>query len=380
MMVKTDLELSAGSSQHSYPFLSLNPVTSYIQLVTRLISHIQVGIVLLDERKRVIEINRVASQYLDLDRSRVLFRYLEQIIPYFNDEQPELDHLISFLTSSVQGQKQTEIRWNSEGKMNRLLITAISTDQLECSHQGTYFFIENITKMRSLEEQVRCNQRLATIGQIAAGAAHEIRNPLTSLRGFLQVIGGRLKEIGQKKEQGYIDIMLKEINRINHLVSEFLQLSKPGQIQVKPVNLDQVIDEILPIIQSEAILHNIHVVLDRRCKLSKVIADEELLKQVLLNICKNGIEAIDESGLLTIRIRQEQRREYFVVDIIDTGPGIPNELCDKVFEPFFTTKEKGTGLGLPICQQIMKEIGGKIRLKTSSKGTTVSVYLPGTML
>ncbi|WP_175482243.1 two-component system sensor histidine kinase NtrB [Thermoflavimicrobium dichotomicum] len=380
-MMKTDVEMVTGAQrQHSYQFLSIYPVESYVNMVSKLISHIQVGVMLLDGRKRVMEINRMASQYLGLERSSVLYRSLDHVVSHLNPEQPDFERLVSFLASTVEDQKQLEIKWHTKGKTNQLLITAISSERLECDCKGTYFFIENITKVRSLEEQVRCNQRLATIGQIAAGAAHEIRNPLTSLRGFLQVIGYKLKEIGQKKEQGYIDIMLKEINRINHLVSEFLLLSKPGEMHLKPVSVNKVLGEILPIIKSEAILHNIDVVVEKTCKLSKVVADEELLKQVFLNICKNGMEAIGQGGLLTIRIRQDEEQDYFIVDVIDTGPGIPENLRGKIFEPFFTTKEKGTGLGLSICQQIIKEIGGAIQMETGPYGTTFSIYLPATML
>ncbi|RAL23455.1 ATP-binding protein [Thermoflavimicrobium daqui] len=380
-MMKTSLEMMTETHRkQSYHSPSLDPDTSYIHMATRLISHIQVGVMLLDEERRLIEINRMASQYLGLERTSVLFHPIEEIISCLSHEQPDFNRLVSFLTSSLEKQDQLEIKWIMRGRINKLLITATPTDRLECDCRGTYFFIENVTKVRALEEQVRCNQRLATIGQIAAGAAHEIRNPLTSLRGFLQVIGYRLKEIGQKKEQGYIDIMLKEINRINHLVSEFLSLSKPDNVNLKPVRVSKVLGEILPIIKSEAILHNIDVMIQTPCKLTKVIADEELLKQVFLNICKNGIEAIGEGGLLTIGFRRDESNDYFIVDITDTGSGIPESLRDKIFEPFFTTKENGTGLGLPICQQIIREIGGAITLKTGSYGTTFSVYLPDTML
>jgi two-component system, sporulation sensor kinase E len=381
-MVKTDIQMLTGmDKQHaSIQVLAFYPATSYVNMAARLISHIDVGILLLDTQQKVVEINHIASQYLGIERSCVIYREINHVISHLSSEQPDFQSLVSFLTSPIAEQRQIEIEWNVKEKKNQLRLTAIAAEWLDPEMKGTYIFVENVTKVRSLEQQIRCNQRLATIGQVAAGTAHEIRNPLTSIRGFLQVIGYKLKEFGQQKEQGYIDIMLKEINRINHLVSEFLLLSKPHHMDLGPVQVNHVLSEILPIIKGEAILHNIDVVVEKNCRLVNVIADEELLKQVFLNLCKNSIEAMGEDGCLSIRLYKEDASDFLVVDIVDTGPGIPENALNQIFEPFFTTKENGTGLGLPICQQIIKEIGGMIRVNTGEEGTTFSVYLPAMIL
>nr|WP_255724587.1 ATP-binding protein [Shimazuella soli] len=239
--------------------------------------------------------------------------------------------------------------------------------------------MENKTEFDSLAKQAQLSNRLATIGQIAAGTAHEIRNPLTSIRGFLQVIGHKLKENGQQKEHAYIDIMLKEINRINSLVSEFLMLSKPRLVnrQTSTIMLQEAIDEILPIVQSEATLHNIDLQYQQEVEGALFIeADSELIKQVFLNLCKNAIEAMVSDGMLSICIRIDELGQHAVVEIADQGPGIPRCMMEKVFDPFYTTKENGTGLGLPICKQILRELNGRMEVCSDKKGTTFYIYLP----
>ncbi len=247
----------------------------------------------------------------------------------------------------------------------------------ESGLKGQILMIEDQTEMQLLRQQVQQNNRLATIGQIAAGTAHEIRNPLTAIRGFLQVIGHKMKENGQQKEHGYIDIMLREISRISSLVGEFLMLSKPRHLNVQSVNVTKVFNDILPIIKNEALLYNIDVVTKRQLTTIPMIeADGELLKQVFLNISKNAIEAMKDGGLLTIRLKTYEKRKHVVVEIMDTGPGIPPHVLEKIYEPFFTTKENGTGLGLPICRQILREIDGEIKIESGPKGTKVKVCLP----
>jgi signal transduction histidine kinase len=224
---------------------------------------------------------------------------------------------------------------------------------------------------------VLANNRLATIGEIAAGSAHEIRNPLTSIKGFLQMLSTQPPE-GQAYGQDYIQLMLKEIDRINCLVGEFLLLSKPRQIHRQSVQPLQLLEEILPMIENEARLHNIELVIDRAKKsYPAVFVDSKLMKQVLLNLCKNAIEAMGEQGTLTLQLVLLTQRRQLQIRICDTGPGIPTAFFEQIFEPFFSTKEKGTGLGLPICKEIMNELGGEICLDSSSeKGTIFSVYIP----
>jgi PAS domain S-box-containing protein len=378
IMVKSNVKMLVGNEDHRPSHvLALCPADLVERFSTLLLDRVRLGIVLLDERERVLEMNRAASEYLGMDNSLAQDRPVGEVLSLLDAGREEQERFISFVRTSWEEPRRMEIQWKGKGNIRYLSIEAQSIQDEERGLKGQVLLIENMTDMRSLELQVRRNDRLATIGQIAAGTAHEIRNPLTAIKGFLQVIGHRLKENGQKKEQGYIEIMLKEISRINHLVGEFLLLSKPRRQHLHTVNVAKVLREILPIIKNEALLHNIGVVIEKKLSTLPVVhADGELLKQVFLNLCKNAIEAMEDGGMLTIRLMMDEAEKKLVVDIADAGPGIPLHALDKIFEPFFTTKENGTGLGLPICRQILNEFGGRIEVATSEMGTTFSVHMP----
>ncbi len=339
-----------------YPQISL--------MMNQWFAHAPFGIAIVDvEKETLLAINSFACSALGIQED-ALYQSIRRFLPKGKKHK----QLLSFLKSPQRFRGRLEIEWNS--KYLLLTFTPSFDGEANC------FFIEDVTKFKLLEQQLKYNNRLATIGQIAAGSAHEIRNPLTSIKGFLQVIRNKFEQMGYQKEQSYVQIMLKEINRINHLVGELLLLSKPKEMDLTSVQISQVMKEILPIIKNEALLHNIHIHIDYQTSSHvEVLADGKLLKQVFLNLCKNAIEAMDQGGRLTIRLMHRKKKQL-VVEFHDTGSGIPEAVRKKIFDPFFTTKENGTGLGLPICKQIMKEIGGRISVRSSKEGTVFRVLLP----
>lgn len=345
------------------------PTADHQMKIHQLMTSLPIGMMTLSQKQQMIlEVNPVACAFFDLKKEDILYQPIKQVL----SNQKDLGKLFSFLLDPKSHHHKCEITWNEK----YLSLTACHVSEEIESVAGYRFFIEDITKMRSLEQQLKYNNRLATIGQIAAGSAHEIRNPLTSIKGFLQVISSKMEVLGHQKEQSYINLMLKEINRINHLVGELLLLSKPKEMDMSSVEIAQVFKEILPIIKNEALLHNIRIQLEYQTSRNiEVLADGKLLKQVFLNICKNAIEAMDHGGCLAIRLMHHKKKKL-VVEFEDTGSGIPDEVRKNIFKPFFTTKDNGTGLGLPICQQIMQEIGGRISVDSTEKGTLFRLLLP----
>jgi PAS domain S-box-containing protein len=374
-MIKQDTLLDFNDYQH--PILSFTPPIPYQAIAAQFISQAHFGIILLDDRKKVIEVNSAACSYLGIDTHSLLYRHVEELTRFISLKKSDCHRLDLFLQSPWDKQK-IEVQLRTKRRSYHFIFSSYTVEDLDNRFKGYYLMIEDITEIKSLKQQATRNNRLATLGQIAAGTAHEIRNPLTSIQGFLQVIGHSLIESGQQKEQGYIDIMLKEISRINTMVGEFLLLSKPHSIHLKTVDVMQVLGEILPIIENEAILYNIDIEIDHHIPSQPiVVADEEMLKQVFLNLCKNAIEAMNHEGVVTIRLFLEATEHNLVIEVIDKGPGISSRVLKRIFEPFFTTKENGTGLGLPICQQIMREIGGHLKISsTKGNGTIVQVVLP----
>ncbi|OYD06305.1 ATP-binding protein [Paludifilum halophilum] len=375
------IQVISGKSRGSwYHLLLFTPAPKYLSLLQQyaetLITDINLGILVLDEWGNIVEINKAACRLFGVIRKRVLNRKLidlferirqDEKVPLLAERVHGGDYFRNFSTSWVVGDRRYQVLVDFQPLQDGLGGTV-----------GTYLVIKDVTQLHSLEMQIRRTDRLAMIGQIAAGTAHEIRNPLTSIRGFLQVMKHSLKEKGEMKEQGYTEIMLREIDRINALVSEFLLLSKPRSVRMHPIRVEEVLGELLPIIENEAILHNTEVRYRKEGdSFPRVVADAELLKQVFLNLCKNGIEAMGDGGLLTIRQTFLHEEGVLAVEIQDRGPGIPDDVLKRIFDPFFTTKENGTGLGLSVCQRIVHDIGGNIRVSTKDLGAAFSVLLPG---
>lgn len=356
-----------------FPDLLQNPNLSLLQqFAGAFMKDINLGVLLIDLSFHLVDISDTACRILGLSRDKVLGESLNAIFASLPAEHQLVDR--SILDGVIV--RNHAMSWmNSDERYDLLLDSNILKDG-DGRIVGAYIMFKDVTNLRSLEEQVKRSDRLAMIGQIAAGTAHEIRNPLTSIKGFMQVLNNTFREKEMDKERTYTEIMLTEINRINDLVSEFLLLGKRKDVSYHEVDIHTTLREILPIIHNEAILHNVNVYYEATEDTPKVVADRELLKQVFLNISKNGIEAMSDGGSLTIGVRTETEDRVVLVEIRDSGPGIPNFLIDKIFDPFFTTKSEGTGLGLSVCQRIVHDMGGTIRVSSKGFGTTFTVCLP----
>jgi two-component system, sporulation sensor kinase E len=333
---------------------------------------VNLGIIIVNTDFILMDVSDMACRVLGFSRNDVLNKSIEEVFASVPNEYQLMQRTI--LDGAVT--RNHAVSWTNNDIRYELLMDSNALRDEEGTLVGAYLIFKDVTNLRSLEEQVKRSDRLAMIGQIAAGTAHEIRNPLTSIRGFLQMFHKTFSDRGMEKEQNYTEIMLNEIDRINELVNEFLLLSKPKNIKLEELQVSHVLREVLPIINNEAILHNVSVQYQSAYRLPGVIADRELMKQVLINLCKNGIEAMPEGGRLDIIERFDQTEKMIHIDIRDTGPGIPSFLIDKIFDPFFTTKDKGTGLGLSVCQRIVHELGGTIRVSAKGFGTTFTVSIP----
>lgn len=229
----------------------------------------------------------------------------------------------------------------------------------------------NITQLKLTEELLRKSEKLAVIGQLAAGIAHEIRNPLTTIKGFIHLFREKLHH----QDHLFIELMLSEINRIEWITCEFMVISKPSAKNYKVLNLEQVLNHVINFITPQTLLSNIQIFTDLQNALAYIIGEENHLKQFFLNIIKNSIEAMPNGGSITITTKVNDDR--LIIKITDQGCGIPQDRIARLGEPFYSLKEKGTGLGLMICYKIIEEHNGSLRLESEiGKGTTVEVVLP----
>jgi PAS domain S-box-containing protein len=227
--------------------------------------------------------------------------------------------------------------------------------------------INDITELRQMEKELYRLEQLNLVGEMAAGMGHEIRNPMTAVRGFLQILGGK-KDFQDYRE--YFDLMIDELDRMNAIISEFLSLAKNKLVVLKSSNLNTVISSIVPLINADAAIYDktVRLSLDQ---LPHLLLDENEIRQLLLNLCRNGLEAMEPGGLLTIKTSLEDTG--VILSVQDQGFEIPATVLDKMGTPFFTTKEKGTGLGLAVCHSIAARHNALIKVETSPAGTTFYV-------
>ena len=241
-------------------------------------------------------------------------------------------------------------------------ITSIKQNRLSTEREKEYhILINNLSRL---------SEKQATAGQLAAGIAHEIRNPITAIKGFLQLLMG--ENDGNKI---YFEIIHSEIDRIEEILKELMVLAKPSKQKYERVNLEVLIEQVITLMASQALLNNIQIVTQFNYANMWMLGDTNQLKQVFINFIKNAIEAMPDGGVMQIKgelLIGGQLR----ISIIDQGCGIPPEILLHIGQPFFTTKENGTGLGMLVSREIIKEHKGELYIESNLTGTSVHVKLP----
>ncbi|MFD1779010.1 ATP-binding protein [Fredinandcohnia salidurans] len=232
-------------------------------------------------------------------------------------------------------------------------------------------FYSYIEALSETHEELRKKEKLAFVGQMATTVGHEIRNPLASLKGFTQ-----LQREKHKEDEVQYMIMEQEIDRINSILNDLLVIGKPRQINVTKCNLKELLEYVLSIIEQSENARNVAIALKMDEAVPDIECDEKQMKQVFLNLIKNGYESMPEGGKLTITGSQTANNMVSLI-ISDEGCGIPEDVQEKLFEPFFTTKDYGTGLGLMVSKKIIEDHQGKISINSKpAKGTKVEIILP----
>lgn len=228
----------------------------------------------------------------------------------------------------------------------------------------------DVTELRETEERLRRTDKLSVVGELSASVAHEIRNPLTSLKGLVQLL-----QMEDEKHQLYYQIMIDELNRINHIVSELLLLAKPQQIKYTEADLQMILHDVISLLKTEASLHNIQIEFEVKDHPVMIECEPNQLKQLFINIVKNAIEA--SSGGDAVFITLESFDNNASIRVKDEGIGISKELLERIGEPFYSSKEKGTGLGMTVSFKIVQSHNGTIKFNSEpEKGTEVIVQLP----
>ncbi|MBU9714208.1 PAS domain-containing sensor histidine kinase [Evansella tamaricis] len=285
----------------------------------------------------------------------------------------ELDGVENYIQRIKQGSKIKKMETKRLKKDGTLISVDASGFPIRDEEGGLIawaIILRDISDAKLAEEMMINSEKLSIAGQLAAGIAHEIRNPMTAIKGFIQLMR---PEYTTKKQ--YFDIITAEIERIETIVSELLILSKPQELNYTKTDILLLLSEITTLLKTQAILKNVEIIGEYTSTPIYIYCEKNQIKQVCINIIKNGIEAMPDGGEIRIQVKKE--KDGVILSFLDEGVGISKELLEKLGEPFYTTKEKGTGLGFMVSKKIIENHGGNIKVSSElGKGTTIEVYLP----
>lgn len=335
------------------------------------LDHLPVGLLIIDRGSYIRGINKVLTRLTGLKRDQVTGIPFQEILGV---EQTRSNKLLQTLASGREFKQLKPEAVVPGVSANDYTTSTHSIRNKNGAIIGAIALFIPSGRQQELENAVIKAEKLALLGQLATEMIHEIRNPLTTINGFLQLLQEDLK--GTPREQ-YINLMLTEMVRINGLIKQFLQLSRPGYSKRTQCFLDKLISEIVKLVKSEALFSKLDIQIVTAPDIPPILGDDEQLKQALLNIIKNAIDALSNGGKLFLQTAWNRPEKFVQVTIRDTGFGMDEQTISSLFYPFFTTKKNGTGLGMLISKKIIENHGGQINVQSElGKGTIVTVLLP----
>jgi two-component system sensor histidine kinase HydH len=329
------------------------------------------AVVAVDKNGKIIMFNRLAEDIFSTNRENAVNHDYEVVFP--ND-----DCLLKQTLEKKRTTREVEREFRTFSGEDKFLIIGTSClfDE-EKEFNGAVSVIHDITELKKYEEEAKRSERLSALGNLAAGVAHEIRNPLNAISITAQRLKSEFAPQKDKEEYIYfIKTILEEIKRLDNIINQFLSLAKTQKLNLVPTDMGKLLNEVVDLVEIEAKEKNIHVNRDI-ANLPQTRIDPDEIKKALLNIMLNGIQATPSGGTLSIRAYLNDLQRNIFIEIRDSGVGISKENLSKIFQPYFSTKEKGTGLGLSIAYRIISDHKGKIEVESElGKGTVLIVSLP----
>ncbi|MDP2644549.1 MAG: ATP-binding protein [Desulfobacterales bacterium] len=332
------------------------------------VSHLPVGLIATDRLKRITFFNAAAEKITGLKRATVQNQKPDKFLPEgLSDVQKSLD----------QGATITEQEMECTFAGDRTVPVSVSgasiTNDLG-DFIGQILILRNLEEIRRLQAEIRRQEKLAALGGLAAGVAHEIRNPLSSIKGMASFFAGQFAEGSEAREAA--KVMVQEVDRLNRVITELLEFARPSDLKMQLTRLPSLLSRSIRLIQQDAAKNSVEIKLQAEDNIDPAWIDPDRLAQCLLNLYLNAIQAMENGGILTVQCAADTAETVRII-VSDTGRGIASDHLNQIFDPYFTTKKKGTGLGLAIVYKIIEAHQGHIDVKsTPGQGASFTITIP----
>ncbi|QYR22698.1 hypothetical protein KZ483_07050 [Paenibacillus sp. sptzw28] len=343
-----------------------------VEKLQQFIEETPLGVIFVNQSGIITQINEMAIHILrhklsGKDRVRLIGEPFTGLY-----DNVETDTLGRLLYRALGGHQTSSELVQEQGKI--YMETGICVRDMQNNDIiGAAIIAHDITELNRLRDEIGRMERLSLVGQMAASITHEIRNPMAVIRGFVQL----MRERSPEHHQQYFQIVMEELDRANSIIDDFLSLAQDRILEKESCSLQSLINDLFPLLVADANMRGLTIELNLDDRLPPLMLNEKEMKQLILNLARNGMEAMDQNGVL--QIATSFNHGVAELRVKDNGCGIPKEKLERLFEPFYTTKSRGTGLGLPLCLSIVERHGGQIRVESAEgQGTTFIVsFEPG---
>ncbi|WP_110956147.1 two-component system sensor histidine kinase NtrB [Anaerosinus massiliensis] len=332
------------------------------------------GVIYLDREKRIKNVNSEVQRIFALHREGLIGQKAEVVFCNFGK---------NFLKIFSLGDEEEVYSTTSKVKINGqyvyLHINILKIIDSLGLVTGNIIILQDVSAVHATLKQIQTTKMLMSLGELAAGVAHHVRTPLTTISGYLQLMLNRVENDKYTVKREVLEGLLGEVSYINDVVKELIMFAKPAIVKKPGVDINKILNEALLLTFNNIGQDGIHINRQIVKGLPSLMGDSNLLQQALVNILQNALEAMGENGVLTVKTWRDYEINMIVISITDSGAGIAPEILPRVFEPFYTSKIDRMGLGLPIAYRIITEHGGFINLSLSAEGATgtkVNIYLP----
>lgn len=335
---------------------------------SEMINNLPEGVILTDSEVRIYYINEIAATILGIEAKSAIGKNTDDLLP---------STISSISVSTARNGRAAEKEINIQQRDGKTIpVSVIATEVVakDGAFVGQMYLLKDLSQIKHLQREIQKKDKLAAIGNLAAGVAHEVRNPLSSIKGYASYFKNLFAENSENRAAA--EVLVNETDRLNRVITELLEISRPSDIKPKTVDIRSVIDATLRLIQPDSSQQTkTEMSLNIADDSQEAFIDPDRFVQVLMNIYLNSIQAMPDGGLL--RTDVFSRNDHLVIVISDTGGGMSEETMSQLFNPYFTTKNTGTGLGMAIVQKIIDAHNGEIAVSSEEgKGTVITMYLP----